>query len=76
MMRKTNKTPVRKLCYFCVNGLKNVDYRDTVILRRFTSSYFKIAAPRRSGLCSTHQRKAARAIKRAREMSLLPYCPS
>lgn len=71
-----SKKPTTKLCYFCANGIKNVDYRETAILRRFISSYFKIAPPRRSGLCATHQRKVARAVKRAREMSLLPYCPS
>lgn len=74
MMKEKKVT--RKFCYFCVNGIKNADYREVAILRRFISSYFKIAPPRRSGLCATHQRKVAQAVKRAREMSLLPYCPS
>lgn len=64
-----------KQCYFCVNGIKDVDYKDAQILRRFISSYAKIAPQRRSGLCAKHQRKVAQAVKRARYMALLPYIP-
>jgi small subunit ribosomal protein S18 len=71
------KKPVtkKKICYFCLNNLKDIDYRNVAVLKRFVSSFMKIAPRRRSGLCAMHQRKAARAIKRAREMSLLPYLP-
>ena len=71
------KKPVtkKKVCYFCLNNLEDIDYRNVAVLKRFISSFMKIAPRRRSGLCSMHQRKAARAIKRAREMSLLPYLP-
>lgn len=64
-----------KMCYFCVQNMKDVSPRDTMTLRRFISSFMKIAPRRRSGLCAAHQRKVARAIKVAREMSLLPYIP-
>jgi small subunit ribosomal protein S18 len=62
-----------KMCYFCVNGLNDIDYKNVAVVKKFTSSYSKIAPQRRSGLCATHQRKASNAIKRARFMALLPY---
>ena len=65
--------PKNKSCYFCVNGLKEIDYKDTAVLQRFTSSYFKIVPRRRSGVCLKHQRKLSQAIKRARFMALIPY---
>ena len=60
-------------CWFCVNGVDAVDYKDTNRLRRYMSSYGKIVPRRRSGVCSTSQRMLATAIKRARFMALLPY---
>lgn len=65
----------KKPCYFCVNNLQNVDYKDVQVLKRFISSFLKIAQRRRSGLCSKHQRKAALAIKQARTAGLMPYLP-
>jgi ribosomal protein S18 len=50
-----------------------VDYKDHNALRRFVSDRGKIRARRITGLCPQHQRDAATAIKRAREMALLPY---
>jgi len=64
---------INKPCFYCVHGLDDVDYKDAMTLRRFISSFGKIAPKRRSGLCSGHQRKVANAIKRARIMSLLPF---
>jgi small subunit ribosomal protein S18 len=60
-------------CYFCQNGIIDIDYKDGQFLRRWLSSYSKIVPRRRSGVCTKHQKKLARAIKRARYMSLLPY---
>jgi len=62
-----------KYCYFCVNNIDYVDYKDWQLIKRFTSSYGKIVPKRRNGACSKHQRKLAIAIKRARYMALLPY---
>ncbi len=62
-----------KYCHFCVNGIKEIDYKNTELLRRYTSSYGKIVPRRKSGVCSKHQRKLATAIKRSRYMALLPY---
>lgn len=68
-----NKTD--KACYYCVNNKEHVDYKDIQTLRRFVSSYLKIAPRRRSGLCATHQRKVARAIKQARIAGLMAFVP-
>jgi len=65
----------RKQCHYCVNNKKEIDYKDVQTLRRFVSSYMKIAPRRRSGLCAFHQRKAARAIKQARITGLLAFVP-
>jgi len=62
-----------KQCHFCVNNIDDIDYKDAQTLRRFTSSYGKIAPRKRSGACAKHQRFLATAIKRARIMSLLPF---
>lgn len=72
-MNQNNTHSKEKHCYYCVNALKDVEYKDVQVLQKFISSYGKIAPTRRSGLCSKHQRKVAKAIKRARFMALLPY---
>ncbi len=60
-------------CFFCSQNLKNVDYKEVDLLRRFVSSQSKIIDPRHTGICAKHQRMLATAIKRARFMGLLPY---
>ena len=62
-----------KPCVFCKENIDYVDYKDYNMLRRFTSDRGKIRARRVTALCPQHQREAAIAIKRAREMALLPY---
>ena len=62
-----------KPCVFCKENISYVDYKDYNVLRRFTSDRGKVRARRVTGLCPQHQREAAVAIKRAREMALLPY---
>lgn len=73
MTKTTSLLKKIKECYFCTNAIKDVDYKDAQLLRRFMSSYAKIVPKRRSGVCSKHQRKLALAIKRARFMALVPY---
>ena len=66
-----DKTPAKtKQCYFCVNNLDEIDYKDTDTLRKFTNTYKKILPRKRTGACSWHQRKLATAVKRARTMAL------
>lgn len=61
------------LCPFCVNNTFFIDEHDALGLRRFLSSHGKIMPRRRSGVCAFHQRKLARAIKRARIMGVVPF---
>ena len=69
----TTRSVKKKVCVFCKENIGYVDYKDYNMLRRFTSERGKIRARRVTGLCPQHQRETARAIKRAREMALLPY---
>jgi small subunit ribosomal protein S18 len=73
----TAKAPARKIkkkvCGFCKDEVKYIDYKDTALLRKFISDRGKIRARRVTGNCSQHQRDIATAIKNSREMALLPY---
>lgn len=60
-------------CFFCSQNIRNIDYKETDLLKRFVSSQMKIIDPQHTGVCAKHQRKLAQAIKRARFMALLPY---
>ncbi len=73
MPRKRNILKKERYCYFCVNKEVVIDYKNVDILRRFISSFGKIVARKRSGLCSQHQRKIASEVKRARIMALIPF---
>ncbi len=68
-----NQPKKEKTCYFCVNNIDEIDYKDTQTLRRFINSYMKILPRKRTGACSWHQRKIATAIKRSRIIALLPF---
>jgi small subunit ribosomal protein S18 len=63
----------RKPCLFCKDKLEQVDYKDVATLRRFISERGKIRSRRITGACRRHQNQVARAVKRAREVALLPY---
>jgi len=65
--------PRRKICAFCADKSKSIDYKDTMKLKRFLTERGKIQPRRTSGVCAKHQRELAMAIKRARMMALLPY---
>jgi small subunit ribosomal protein S18 len=69
IVRKTKK----KVCAFCKDKVKYVDYKDTGLLRKYISDRGKIRARRVTGCCTRHQRDIAIAIKNAREVALLPY---
>jgi len=60
-------------CRFCRRGIKYVDYKDIETLQKLLTNRGKIYSRKRSGNCAGCQRKAKRAIKRARYMALLPY---
>lgn len=63
----------RKPCPYCRDKIDQVDYKDVSMLRRFMSERGKIRSRRITGACRRHQSQLARAIKRARELALLPY---
>ena len=66
--------PIRKRgCYFCKEKVEEIDYKNYNQLRRYTSEKGKIRSRRISGACRRHQRQVAVAVKRAREVALLPY---
>ena len=63
----------KKKCAFCTEQVDYVDYKNLPLLRRFTSQYGRIVPRYYSGVCVIHQKRVANAIKRAREMALVPY---
>ena len=63
----------RKSCYFCKEKVEEVDYKNYNQLRRYVSEKGKIRSRRITGACRRHQEQIAVAVKRAREMALLPY---
>jgi small subunit ribosomal protein S18 len=66
----------RKVCRFCADSNLAIDYKDPRTLRYFTTERGKITPRRISGNCAKHQRMLTVAIKRARNMALLPYTTS
>lgn len=67
------RKPRRKYCAFCKDKVDFIDYKDTNLLRRFMSDRGKIRPRRVTGTCAQHQRDLSVAIKRAREVALMPY---
>jgi small subunit ribosomal protein S18 len=65
--------PRRKNCYFCREKIEDVDYKNYNQLRRYISEKGKIRSRRITGTCRRHQSQVSVAVKRAREMALLPY---
>ena len=63
----------KKVCIFCQDKVDSIDYKDVSKLRKFVSERAKILPRRVSGNCVLHQRELTIAIKRARQMALLPY---
>ena len=63
----------RKVCLLCVDKIDSIDYKNVGKLRRYVSDRGKILPRRTTGSCASHQRTITRAIKRAREIALLPY---
>lgn len=63
----------KKVCSFCVDKVENIDYKDVARLRRFISDRAKILPRRVTGTCARHQRELTVAIKRARQIALMPF---
>ena len=67
------RQPRRKYCQFCKDEVEYIDYKDTQLLRKYMTDRGKIKPRRVTGACTQHQHDIALAIKRAREMALVPY---
>ena len=63
----------KKVCYFTKNNITFIDYKDVELLKKFISANGKIIPRRVTGTSAKYQRMLATAIKRARQMALLPY---
>lgn len=68
-VRKSRK----KVCNFCADKVEYIDYKDVAKLKRFVSERAKILPRRVTGTCARHQRELTVAIKRARQVALLPF---
>lgn len=67
------RKPKRRYCAFCKDKVDYIDYKDVNLLRRYLSDKGKIKPRRITGNCAQHQRATSIAIKRSREMALIPY---
>lgn len=68
-----NKRSRKKVCSFCVDKVKSINYKDVSKIKRYLSERGKIVPRRVVGTCARHQRALTSAIKRARYIALLPY---
>ncbi|MDD6466736.1 MAG: 30S ribosomal protein S18 [Erysipelotrichaceae bacterium] len=73
MAFKKQRMGRKKVCYFTKNNIQYIDYKDTELLKKFISANGKIIPRRVTGTSAKYQRMLAVAIKRARQMALLPY---
>lgn len=70
---KKRRPTRKKVCYFTKNNITYIDYKDTELLKKFISPNGKIIPRRVTGTSAKYQRMLSTAIKRARQMALLPY---
>ena len=70
---RDNKKKRKKICRFCADSNIVIDYKDQKLLENFVSETAKILPSRISGACAFHQRSLTLAIKRARQIAILPY---
>lgn len=72
-MKKRRRRISYKKCYFTKNNINYVDYKDAEFLKNFIAPSGQILPRRITGNCSKHQRLVAKAVKRSREIALLPF---
>ena len=72
-MSDYSRKPKRRYCAFCKDKVEYIGYKDVNMLRKYTTDRGKIKPRRVSGNCAQHQHSLATAVKRAREMALIPY---
>jgi len=71
--RDRQRRPRKRVCNFCVDKVESIDYKEIGRLKKFVSERGKILPRRISGNCARHQRQLTVAIKRARNVALLPF---
>jgi len=71
--REKGRRPKKRVCSFCVDKVEIIDYKDAGKLRRFITERGKLLPRRISGNCAKHQRQLTTAIKRARNIAILPF---
>ena len=70
---KKKRMSRKKVCAFCADKVESIDYKDVNKLKKYITEKGKIVSRRQTGTCAKHQREVTTAIKRARNMALLPY---
>jgi small subunit ribosomal protein S18 len=63
----------KKVCSFCIDKVESIDYKEVAKLRKYVTERGKILPRRISGNCAVHQRQLTAAVKRARQIALLPF---
>lgn len=72
-MKRRKRFRRKKVCSFCIDNVKYIDYKDAKMLRGYMTERGKIIPRRISGNCAHHQRQLTTAVKRARNVALLPF---
>jgi len=73
MEKREKRVYRKKVCKFCGEKIKAIDYKDTMRIAKFITERGKIIPSRISGNCARHQRMLAKAIKKARLVAFIPY---
>ncbi len=71
--RRPQQVRTQRVCIFCAEKSRQIDYKQTDTLKRFLTERGQIRPRRKTGLCTKHQRRLSTAVKRSRFMALLPY---
>ena len=72
-MAQRRYKPRKRICSFCADKVEDIDYKDINKLKKYITERGKILPRRITGNCARHQRQLTRAIKKARQVALLPY---
>jgi len=71
--KRPKRMPKKKVCVFCADKSKTIDYKDVNTLKRYVTEKGKIVPRRQTGTCAMHQRELTTAVKRARNMAILTF---
>ena len=73
VVKRPKRVSKKKVCVFCADKSKVIDYKDVNTLKRYVTEKGKIVSRRQTGTCAMHQRELTTAIKRARNMAILTF---